>query len=161
MQLKKTFIFVITISIWLLFGVSVLAEGETTTETKTWGDTILEYVPTLVEGIVAFGATIFALKLSTKKVSISLEDLGNAKDNFSNVSKLVKQLSNELATYNEEFARYNEKIKKIEQAQEKIMKALKTIATNNKELVKEGASIEVVKQLEGDEENEGREEINN
>ena len=63
-------------------------EGGTAEETKTWSDQILDYVPVVVEGIIAFVGTILALKLSTKKVTISMNDLTNAKDNFSSVSLL-------------------------------------------------------------------------
>lgn len=150
--MKKIFTLLFLTTIFtLLVGVNVFAEGEVATETKTWGDTVLDYVPAIVQSIVAFGTTILAWKLSSKKITISLDDLGKAKNNFNTVGNAVKELSEKLATYNEEFARYNEALKKVLEEQAKIKSALKTIATNNKELVEEGASIEIVKELEGDE----------
>lgn len=151
-KMKKILTLLLFTTIFTMFiGINVFAEGEVATETKTWGDTILEYVPAIVQSIAALGMTIFAWKLSSKKITISLDDLGNAKNNFNTVGNAVKELTEKLATYNEEFAKYNEAVKKILEEQIKIKKALKTIATTNKELVEEGASIEIVKELEGDE----------
>lgn len=148
---KKIITFIISI-IWLLFiGVNVFAQEETPTETKTWGDTILEYVPTIVEGIIAFSATIFAIKLNSKNITISLDDLKGAKNNFNTVTNAIKELTEKLEKYNDEFEKYSKKLEYVEKQQVKIINTLKTMATNNKELVENGSSMQITKDLEGDE----------
>ena len=155
MKFKKIFIFIAICLFMITFTITnVFAEGEETVEeAKSWGDTILDYVPVLIEGIIAFTGTVVALKLSTKKVAISLDELGTAKDSFKTLTNKTKELANQLKKYNDEFERYAKIIANMEENQKKIINVLKTMVINDTNLIGNGTAIDVVKELEGDEVN--------
>lgn len=156
---KNIFISLIVSALFMfVLGLNVYAEGGTAEETKTWSDQILDYVPVVVEGIVAFAGTIFALILSTKKVTISMNDLTKAKNNFSSVTKEVKDLAKKLEDCNEYFEGNTKVIKKLVENQKKIMEILKTMAVNDKQSVANGTAMQVVDILEGADDNGEQEE---